>query len=72
MKGKPSCRDIDISQSNSNVSCNICERSFTTDSGLLLLWNACRRKQQDQQNRQLEAMMIKKTLTACKICRATQ
>ena len=48
-------RDIGNSQSNSNVSCNICGREFTTNRGLLLHLNACRRKQQEQQNQQLEA-----------------
>ena len=46
-------RDIDNSQSNNNVSCNICGRGFTTNRGLLLHLNACRRKQ-GQQNQQLE------------------
>ena len=46
-------RDIDNSQSNSNVLCNICGRGFTTNRGLLLHLNACRRKQ-GQQNQQLE------------------
>lgn len=48
-------RDIDISQSNSNVSCNTCRRGFTTNRGLFLHPNTCRRKQQDQQNQQSEA-----------------
>ena len=48
-------RDIDISQSNSNVSCNICRRGFTTNRGLFLHLNTSRRKQQDQQNQQSEA-----------------
>ena len=47
-------RDIGNSQSNSNVSHNICGRGFTTNRGLLLYLNARRRKQQEQQNRQLE------------------
>ena len=38
-------RDIDNSQSNSNVLCNICGRGFTTNRGLLLHLNACQRKQ---------------------------
>ena len=46
-------REIDNSWNNSNVSCNICGR-FITNRGLLLHVNACRRKQQ-QQNQQLEA-----------------
>ena len=37
-------RDIDNSQSNNNVSCNICGRGFTTNRGLLLHLNACRRR----------------------------
>ena len=48
-------RDIDNSQSNSKVSCNICGRGFITNKGLLLHLNAYRRKQQEQQNQQLEA-----------------
>ena len=47
-------RDVDNNQSNSKVSCNICEWGFTTSRGLLLLLNACWRKQ-EQQNQQLEA-----------------
>ena len=47
-------RDIGNSQSNSNVSHNICGRGFTANRGLLLYLNARRRKQQEQQNRQLE------------------
>ena len=47
-------RDIDNSQSNSNVSCNICVRGITTDRRLLLHLNACRRKQ-EQLEQQLEA-----------------
>ena len=54
MSVNESC-DIDNSQSNSNVSCNICGRRLTTDRGLLLYLNACHRKQQEQQNQQLEA-----------------
>ena len=46
-------RDIDNSQSHSNVSCNICGRGFTTNRGLLVHLNVCRRKQ-EQQNQQLE------------------
>ena len=46
-------RDIDNSQSNSNVLCNICGRGFTTNRGLLLHLNACWRKQR-QENQQLE------------------
>ena len=46
-------RDIDNSQSNSNVLCNICGTEFITNRGLLLHLNACRRKQ-GQQNQQLE------------------
>ena len=46
-------RDIDNSQSNSNVLCNICGRGFTTNRGLLLHLNACWRKQ-GQENQQLE------------------
>ena len=42
-------RDIDNSPSNSNVSCNIYGRGFTTNRGLLLHLNAWR-KQQGQQN----------------------
>ena len=45
--------DIDNSQSNSNVFCNICGRGFSTNKGLLLHLNACRRKQ-GQENQQLE------------------
>ena len=46
--------DIGNSQSNSNISCNMCERGFTSSRGLLLHLNPCQRKQ-DQQNQQLEA-----------------
>ena len=46
-------RDIDNSQSNSNVLCNIWGRGITTNRGLLLQLNACQRKQ-GQQNQQLE------------------
>ena len=35
--------DIDNSQSNIKVSRNICGRGFTTNTGLLLHLNACRR-----------------------------
>ena len=45
---------IDNSQSNSNVLRNIPRRGFTTNKGLLLHLNACRKKQ-EQQNQQLEA-----------------
>ena len=45
--------DIDNNQSNSNVPCNICELS--TNRGLLLNLNGCQRKQQQKQNKQLEA-----------------
>ena len=45
-------RNIDDSQINSNVSCNICSRGFITNRGLLFRVNACRRKQQEQQNQQ--------------------
>ena len=45
-------RDIDNSQSNSNVSCG---RGFTTDRELILHLYVRRRKQQEQQNQQLEA-----------------
>ena len=46
-------RDIDNSQSNSNVLCIIWGRGITTNRGLLLQLNACQRKQ-GQQNQQLE------------------
>ena len=45
---------IDNTQSNSNVSRNICRRGFINNRGLLLHLNVCRRKQ-EQQNQQLEA-----------------
>ena len=45
---------IDNSQSNNNVLRNIPRRGFTTNRGLLLHLNACRKKQ-EQQNQQLEA-----------------
>ena len=48
-------RDIDNSQRNSNVSFNTCGRRFTANRGLLLPLNAFRRKQEEQQNQQLEA-----------------
>ena len=48
-------RDIDNSRSNSIVSCNKYGKGFTTNRGLLLHLNACRRKQQELQNQQLEA-----------------
>ena len=48
-------RDIDNSQSNGNVSCNICRRGFTTNRVLLLHLHACQRNQQEQQSQQLEA-----------------
>ena len=41
MSVSESC-DIDNNQTNSNVSCNICGREFTTNRGLLLHLNACR------------------------------
>ena len=44
--------NIDNSQVNSNISCNVCSRGFTTNRGLLFHVNACRRKQQKQQNQQ--------------------
>ena len=47
-------RKIDNSQINSNVPCNICSREFITNRGLLFRVNACRRKQQEQQNQQWE------------------
>ena len=47
--------DISNSQSNSNISCNLCRRGFTTNRGLLLHLSVCQRKQQEQQNQQLDA-----------------
>ena len=44
--------DINNNKSNSNVSSNICGRKFSTNSGLLLNLNVCRRKQQQQQQQQ--------------------
>ena len=44
--------NIDNSQVNSNISCNVCSRGLTTNRGLLFRVNACRRKQQKQQNQQ--------------------
>ena len=46
-------RDINNCQSNSNALCNICGRGFTTNRGLFLHLDACRRKQ-GQQYQQLE------------------
>ena len=45
-------RNIDNSQINGNVPCNICSRGFITNRGLLFRVNTCRRKQQEQQNQQ--------------------
>ena len=47
-------RVIDSSQSNTNVLCHACGRGFNTNRGLLLHLIACQRKQQAQQNKQLE------------------
>ena len=47
-------RDIGNNQSSSNLSCNMCGIGFTTYKELLLHLNACRIKQ-EQQNQQLEA-----------------
>ena len=47
--------DINNSQSNSNASCNTCGSRLITNRGLLLHLNACRRKQQEQENQQLGA-----------------
>ena len=46
--------NIDNSQSNNNVSCDICGRGFTTNRGLLRHLNACSRNKKNSKTNKRE------------------